>query len=62
MPKFRKTKAGVAICPYFIWTSEERYANEQPENDVSLIHCNHSENRDSCEGNCQENLCPLMIE
>jgi len=53
---FRKTKAGIAICPFFIWTSEER---EQHENSVSLTFCAHPGNKNDCEGNCSERSCPL---
>ncbi len=57
--KFRKTKSGVAICPFFIWTSENQHES-QSENDVNLTFCDHPENLDKCEGNCQEKLCPLQ--
>jgi hypothetical protein len=54
---FRRTKLGVQICPFFIWTSEDIIHNE---NDVNLSFCNHPKNPDDCEGNCQEKLCPLL--
>lgn len=57
---FRKTKAGIAICPFLIWTSENIEGEGHTENDVSLAFCSHSENPDNCEGNCQEKICPLI--
>lgn len=58
---FHKTKSGVAICPFFIWKSENiEGLGQHEENDVSLTICNHSENNVPYEGNCQENLCPLL--
>lgn len=59
MTKFRKTKHGVAICPFFTWTSEDVERLGQTELDVSLIHCTHPDNPDSHEGNCQGKLCPI---
>jgi len=58
--KFRKTKHKVAICPFFIWTSEDIEREGHAENDVSLSFCSHPENPDDYEGNCQEKLCPLL--
>ena len=58
MSEFRKTKNGVAICPFFIWQGED--IRDQAEEDVSLVFCNHPNNQDEYEGNCQENLCPLL--
>jgi hypothetical protein len=60
MSKFRKTKHGLAICPFFIWTSENIEHLGQTENDVNLAFCNHFGNTDNHEGNCQEKLCPLV--
>ena len=56
---FRKTKSEVAICPFFIWTSEDIVQNE---NDLSLSFCNHPKNPDDYEGNCQEKICPLLTK
>jgi len=58
--KFRKTKAGLAICPFLIWTSE--YREEHTEIDVNLTFCSHHKNPDNCEGNCQEKICPLLTK
>lgn len=58
MTEYRKTKNGVAICPFFIWQSEN--IREHTEKDVSLVYCNHPDNQDKYEGNCQKNLCPLQ--
>jgi len=60
MSKFRKTKNGIPICPYFIWTSENIERLGQQENDVNLTFCSHFDNKNNCEGNCQEELCPLI--
>jgi len=57
--KFRKTKSGITICPFFIWQSENIEGEGHAEDDVNLVFCNHPENKDEYEGNCQENLCPL---
>jgi len=57
---FRKTKSGVAICPFFGWTSENIEGEGRTEDDVSLIFCSHLENPDDYEGNCQAKLCPLL--
>lgn len=61
MKKYRKTKSGIAICPFFTWTSENiEGLGRTEENDVSLIHCTHLDNPNLNEGNCQKNLCPLL--
>lgn len=57
---FRKTKAGVAICPFFIWTSENIGDLGHSENDVNLTHCTHPNNPDDYEGNCQSDVCPVI--
>ena len=49
--RFRKTKSGVAICPFFIWTSEYKSMSHD-EDDVNLSFCDHPENPDAYEGNC----------
>lgn len=56
----RKTKAGIAICPFFIWTSENIEGLGHTDDDVNLTFCTHFKNPDNCEGNCQEELCPLI--
>jgi len=53
--KFRETKAGFPICPYFIWQSE--YGSDDS---ISISFCNHPKNPDECEGNCRKELCPLL--
>lgn len=58
--KFRKTKVGIAMCPFFIWTSEDVFNHS--EHDVSLAFCNHPNNKDECEGNCSDKQCPLLKE
>ena len=58
--KFRRTKAGITICPFFIWQSENIEGVGHTETDVSLTFCNHPKNPDDYEGNCQEKLCPLL--
>lgn len=60
MSKFRTTKSGVAICPFFTWTSENIEGLGHTDKDVSLTYCTHFDNPDLYEGNCQENLCPLI--
>ena len=63
--EFRTTKAGIAICPFFIWQSEnigEPIGADSAENDVSLIFCNHPKNIHDHEGNCYEDRCPLLQE
>ena len=60
--KFRSTKSGVAICPFFIWTSENIEGLGHQENDVNLTFCIHVENPDDYEGNCQEKICPLLTK
>ena len=57
---FRKTKSGVAICPFFIWTSENIEGEGHTENDVNLSFCSHPKNPNDFEGNCQEKICPLL--
>lgn len=59
---FRKTKAGVAICPFFQWTSENIEGQGHSENDVNLTICNHAKNKHpNVEGNCySESWCPLI--
>ncbi|MGD2065671.1 MAG: hypothetical protein PVI43_00695 [Candidatus Bathyarchaeota archaeon] len=60
---FRKTKAGVTICPFFTWTSEnigEMCKSESHEDDVNLTHCTHKDNPDHLEGNCTIKNCPLL--
>lgn len=60
MMKYRRTKSGVAICPYFIWQSEDIEKIGHNENDVNLTFCSHSQNENDFEGNCQSDLCPLI--
>ena len=60
MNNFRKTKNGIAICPFFSWASENIEGLGHIEEDISLIHCTHLDNPDLNEGNCQKNLCPLQ--
>ena len=60
MSKFRTTKNRIPICPYFIWTSENIEGLGQQENDVNLTFCSHFDNTENYEGNCQEELCPLI--
>lgn len=58
--QFRSTKPGVAICPFFTWTSENIEGEGHTTQDVNLTYCVHPSNSDKYEGNCQEKLCPLM--
>ena len=58
--RFRKTKSGVAICPFYIWTSENY--QEHSENDVNLAFCSHNKNKEDTEGNCRKEICPLTTE
>jgi len=58
--KFRTTKSGITICPFFIWQSENIENEGHTENDVNLTFCNHSDNKNECEGNCQKKFCPLL--
>ena len=58
--RFRKTKSGVAICPFYIWTSENIEGEGHTENDVSLVFCGHAKNKEDTEGNCREEICPLL--
>ena len=60
MPSYLRTKTGIAICPYFIWQSENIEGLGHREDDVTLIFCNHPKNQCDSEGNCQENWCPLI--
>jgi len=60
MSKYSRTKAGIAICPYFVWQSENVEGRGMRENDVNLTFCNHIKNPNSYEGNCQEKWCPLL--
>ena len=60
MSEYRRAKSGIAICPYIIWTSENIEGLGHSENDVSLVFCSHPKNPDNFEGNCQEELCPLI--
>jgi len=60
--KFRKTKKGLAICPFFIWTSENIEGLGHSEEDVNLTYCNHSNNSHDFEGNCGVTFCPLLKE
>lgn len=59
---YRHTKPGVAICPFFTWTSENIGDPDKSskENDVNLTHCVHQNNPNRLEGNCCEKLCPLV--
>ena len=58
--KFRKTKAGVKICPFFSWTSENIEGLGHQENDVNLTICCHERNPHYHEGNCQGEWCPIL--
>ena len=58
--KFRSTKAGVQICPFFSWTSENIEGLGHRENDVNLTICTHERNPNYHEGNCQEEWCPIL--
>lgn len=59
--KIHKTKAGIAICPFFSWQSENiEGCGRHEENDVNLTYCDHIDNPDDYEGNCQEKYCPLV--
>jgi len=58
MSEFRKTKNGIAICPFFSWTSENVERLGHTEEDVNLTHCSNPDNPDLNEGNCQRDLCP----
>ena len=59
MSNYRKTKHGIAICPFFTWTSELR-EGPPSETDVNLVFCVHADNKDDVEGNCFEGRCPLL--
>jgi len=58
---FRQTKSGIAICPFFTWTSENIEGEGHSENDVNLVYCVHPANKDNYEGNCREDTCPIII-
>lgn len=58
--RFRKTESGIAICPFFMRTSEN--FPEHSENDVNLVFCAHKKNKEDAEGNCREEICPLITE
>lgn len=60
MLSYHRTKTGIAICPYFIWQSENIEGLGHSEDDINLTFCNHIKNPDNCEGNCQEKWCPLL--
>ncbi len=60
MSGFRKTKHGLAICPFFIWQSEDTQNNNEDECDISLTLCTHPNNKDNHEGNCNKEGCPLI--
>ena len=60
MSNFRKTKSGIAICPFFTWTSEDIGGEGHSENDVNLVHCTNLDNPDLYEGNCSKGKCPLL--
>ena len=57
---YQTTKTGIAICPFFIWQSENVEGLGQRETDVNLTFCTHPANPDSYEGNCNEKNCPLI--
>lgn len=59
--KYRRTKLSVAICPFFVWQSENIGEPDKTpkEGDVSLVFCDHPDNPDKYEGNCAVHLCPL---
>lgn len=61
MKTYRKTKHGVAICPFFTWTSENIEGCGHTETDVNLVHCTHPDNPNDREGNCVLRLCPLSF-
>ena len=60
--EFQKTKAGLAICPFFSWTSENIGEEDKSpkENDVNLTNCSHPDNPEDSEGNCSATECPLL--
>lgn len=60
MNNIRRTKPGIAICPFFTWTSEDIERTGHNENDVNLTHCTHKANKHDHEGNCCEPDCPLL--
>ena len=63
MSKFRKTKYGIAICPFFQWQRGEIEGLGQRCDDVSLVICCHKKNTAwDYEGNCTKQLCPLVQE
>ena len=57
--KFRETKTGLPICPYFLWQSESHREDDSDES-ISICFCNHPENPSECEGNCEKEICPLL--
>lgn len=61
---YQETKAGIPICPFFVWESENIGDEDKSakEYDVNLVHCTHPKNEVNCEGNCQEDICPLLKE
>ena len=60
MSEFCRTKAGLMVCPFFSWTSENIEGLGHQEGDVNLTFCGHPDNPDDHEGNCQEKTCPLL--
>lgn len=58
--RFRKIKSGIAICPFFFWTSENIEGLGHTEEDVNLTLCTHYKNPESSEGNCRKEICPLV--
>ncbi len=57
---FCKTKSGLAICPFFTWTSENIEGEGHTENDVNLTFCDHPKNQNEFEGNCNKEDCPAL--
>ena len=54
-------------CDYFMGQWEDEHIAREAGIDVTqwtpvLTYCNHPDNRDDREGNCQECLCPLGIK
>lgn len=53
-------------CNYFIGQWEEHYIESIPIEECEmkykpiLVFCNHEDNPDNHEGNCNEKLCPLL--
>lgn len=50
--KFRRTKQGLPICPFILVKTKD--------GEVRLTFCNHEDNPDPLEGNCQKKNCPLI--